>query len=125
MNYEIKWEDNGVCVLLFNEVNEQFIEFVNELLITNENFEKIRYQVWDFAEVDNYYLDSEKGREIGALDKEASIWNKEMKVAIVTENESLIAYTKNYIEEIKDTAWQCKLFSKIDKAREWAMNSKI
>lgn len=123
MNYDIKWKDKGVYVIMFNEVNEQFIEYVNGLIIGNEKFEEIKYQVWDFTDVSTYYIDEEKGREIGALDKAASVWNREMKVAVVTENESLIAYTKEYINEIANTSWQCKLYSNIESAWSWVLEN--
>lgn len=120
-NYKIRWEETGIYITLFNEVSERLIEYVNGLIVGHKKFEEIEFQIWNFIDVNHYNIDSNKGEEIGALDKAASIWNKKMKVAVITENESLIDYTRNYIQEISGTSWECRLFSNFKSAEEWAL----
>ncbi len=121
MNYNIKFDRLGVYVTLNDKINEQLIEYVNGLIIGNDKFEEIKYQIWDCLGVNYYDIDAKRGEEIGALDRAASIWNKKMKVAIVTENKSLIDYTKEYIETIAGTSWECQIFSKVESAQKWVL----
>ena len=125
MNYDIEWIENGVYVKLRNRIDDRLIVYVNGLIIGNESFEQINYQIWDFSEVNYYTISSDKGKEVGALDKAASIWNRQTKVAIVTENKLLIDYTKEYIEEITNTAWECKIFQKLEQAKKWIFNGTV
>ena len=120
-NYKIKWGETGVYIQLFDKVNEQLIEYINGLIIGHGKFEEIKFQIWDFLEVDHYDIDAKRGEVIGALDKAASIWNKKTKIAILTENEAMIDYTYQYIEEIASTAWECRIFSRIKEAEKWVI----
>lgn len=121
MNYTIEWKNSGVFIKFSGKLSDNLINHVNGLIIGHASFDSLKYQVWDFFEVEEFQINSEQGKITGVLDKAAAIWNKKMKVAVITINPNLIEYTKNYIYEIRDIEWECKIFDNRSEADKWSV----
>ncbi|NNJ55282.1 MAG: response regulator transcription factor [Bacteroidia bacterium] len=79
----------------------------------------MKFQVIDFTMVQNVDLDENQAKILGTLDKTSSIWNKNIKVALVTDNEKILELIKIYRDSLKETNWVVKTFSDAKDAEEW------
>ena len=92
---------------------------VNNILYGDRRFEIIRYQLFDFSKIDDLIATDMDARVVGTLDKSASIWNNDMKGAILASNPKIIELINIYIDQLDGTNWQVKIFSNLESANEW------
>lgn len=119
MNYEIEWED-GNFIATFNGfvVFSDIIE-VDNIMYGDKRFDKMKFQLLDFSNIDSVEITRAQIKIISSLDRSSSIWNNNMKVAIVTNNENLLEITEFYRKSLKDIDWLVETFSNIEDARKW------
>jgi hypothetical protein len=53
------------------------------------------------------------------MDKNSSSWNKKMKVALVSKDQSIIKLIDIYKRAMESTDWLVKIFPDIDEAKKW------
>jgi hypothetical protein len=120
MTFNIKWDKKGVYVKFHGVVNAQDLIDANNYVISNANFESISFQIFDFLDKEDFKITSYDINIIGAMDKSQSDFNKEMKVAIVTQDDYVKEITSEYIDIMKDSHWKIQIFSDYDSAIKWA-----
>lgn len=119
MAYKIKWENKGIYIFFNGKVD--FKEFIraNNDLYGRSDFDKAKYQLWDFSEITYANFDMKDVKLISAMDKSAMHWNDNMKVAVLTNNQSIIDFANQYKLDLINTKWVCELFEDINIARKW------
>jgi len=119
MSYIIFWEEKGVFVEFQDIASGKDVIRIDDILYSNDRFEKMKYQLWDFTKSKQLFFTDEEMEIIGVLDKSASIWNKKMLVPIVTTDTEFIKSIEIYKKEIEGIGWVCELFSDVASARNW------
>ncbi|MBI5538482.1 MAG: hypothetical protein HY951_00350 [Bacteroidia bacterium] len=124
MGYKINWEKRGVFVEFKDNSTGKDVINIDNILYSYDKFEKMKYQLWDFTESKENVFSDEEMEIIGILDKSASIWNKSMLVAIVSNDSVFIESLEIYKKEISEIGWICEVFKDLKSARDW-LNSRI
>lgn len=120
MTFNINWDKTGVYVKFRGIVNSQDLIDANNYVISNKNFETISYQIFDFNNIDEFNITKEDIIIIGTMDKSQTDFKKDMKVAIVTQDDYVRKITTDYDQIMSDSSWDTKIFSDVDSARKWA-----
>lgn len=119
MTFNINWDKKGVYVKFRGIVNAQDLIDANNYVISNKNFEKIDYQIFDFLTIDEFKITMEDIALIGSIDKSQAEFKKDMKVAILTKDQSVKEITLEYDKLMTGSSWITRLFPDIDSARKW------
>lgn len=121
MTFNINWDQYGVYVKFRGIVTAQDLIDANNYLISNKNFEDINYQIFDFINIDGFNITKEDIQIVGTMDKSQSDFKKEMKVAIVTQDNKVRDITAEYEQLMEGSRWKTKIFDDVDNARKWCL----
>ncbi|MGE0090658.1 MAG: STAS/SEC14 domain-containing protein [Bacteroidales bacterium] len=119
MTFNITWGKKAVNVRFKGIVTAQDLIDANNYLISNSEFENMHNQIFDFTEITGFFISKGDIEMIAAMDKAQAEWNKEMKVAIVTNDEQVIEINNKYRKLLEGTSWKVKDFNTLKEAQEW------
>ncbi len=119
MGYSIEWIADNVIVTLSGKIKFADIDAADGLLYGGPRFERMEYQLFDLTNVEEFNLTDQELMIIGTLDKNAGIWNKRIKVALVTKDKKVIKLIETYQMVMSDTAWKVKVFAELGDAKKW------
>ncbi len=117
----MSWTKNDVLITFEGEVDFHEITDVDDKLYEDPRYDKQRYQIWDFREVNRFKITSIEARVIGVLDKNSSVWNNDIMLACVATDKHIIEMTLEYKNELKDTNWQVRIFDNMQEAQNWCL----
>lgn len=121
MTFNINWDKKGVYVKFRGIVTAQDLIDANNYLISNANFETIDYQIFDFSTIDDFQITTYDIRIIGVMDKSQTDFKKEMKVAIITEDDYVREITTEYDHIMSESKWITRVFSDYNAAKKWVL----
>ena len=119
MTFNINWDKEGVYVKFRGNVTAQELIDANNYVISNANFDTINYQIFDFLHIDDFNISSYDISIIGTMDKSQSDFKKEMKVAVVTQDDYVREVITEYDQLMSGTNWITRIFSSIGNANSW------
>lgn len=122
MTFNINWDKKGVYIKFRGVVTAQDLIDANNYVISNANFELINYQIFDFLTIENFKITSYDINIIGVMDKSQTDFKKEMKVAIITEDDYVKKITSEYDQIMSGSNWITKTFSTFEDAKAWSIS---
>lgn len=121
MKQSIVWDKEFVRVTVGETASFAEINGLNGRLIGDYRFDIVKFQLWDFSYTQKMILREKKDMKIFAeLDKVATRWNPDLKVAIVAQEEQVVKELQNYVDSMEETDWETQIFNTVEKAMEWA-----
>lgn len=122
MTFNITWSPNGVYIKFRGSVIAHDLIDANNYVISNAEFESIQYQIFDFLDIDEFKISSYDINIIGAMDKSQSNFKKEMKVAVLTQDDYVRELITEYDQIMSGSSWHTKIFSDYETAKVWAQD---
>lgn len=119
MNFDLRWIGNNAIVTFKGKIDFNDIHKANTLIIGNPKFDNMDFQIFDFCNVEAFNITNEDILTISALDKSSSMWNKNIKGALVFKDNSVIELAEKYIELMQNVGWEIKIFYNTDDAVNW------
>jgi len=119
MTFNINWDKRGAYVKFHGIVSAQDLIDANNYLISNANFEGINYQIFDFLNIEEFKITSFDISIIGVMDKAQTEFKKEMKIAILTQDNYVRKITKEYDQLMEGSNWITKIFDNMENAKQW------
>ena len=119
MPYHIIWEEEGVTIKFTRSASAKEVMAIDDLIYAHPLFDRMKYQIFDFTGIDAFNFTSEEMIVIGSLDKSASRWNTQMKVAIISTSESFLKSLEYYEKKITGSPWITRVFDNMEEARRW------
>lgn len=123
MSYKLNWIKNDVVIIFKDDVDFEDIAQANEIIYGSPKFDNMKYQIIDFQNVSNVSISKDELDVIGTLEKSATIWNNEVKIACVTTNNYIKELFNEYAKTMQSTNWECKIFNNYSDAEEWCKKS--
>lgn len=113
------WEEKGLY-RLYSDVATGG-EVVTSVLEAygDARFDRLRYVINDFSQITCFEIDEFDLKRIAVTDDVVAMTNKNIKVAQVATNESLIAWIELYRHQMQHSPFEYKLFSTLADARAW------
>ena len=119
MGYRIDWIGNNAIISLEGRVNFSDISDIDEKLYADPRFGGLQYQIWDFTQIEKLVMSSPEASILGVLDRNSSVWKKQVKMAMVTGEKEIIELIREYEKELKGTNWLVGIFGDLETARNW------
>lgn len=119
MTFNINWDKRGAYVKFRGEVTAQDLIDANNYLISNANFEGINYQIFDFLNIEAFIITSFDISIIGVMDKSQAAFNKEMKIAVLTQDDYVKEIVREYDQLMEGSNWITKVFEDEESAKQW------
>lgn len=121
MGFKIKWINNNVKVTYTGVVDFGTLEKVNNLIIRDSRFDNIDYTISDFLNADENKLSDKDVKIMALLNKNASVWNKKIKMALVFSDLSMMPLAEKYKETMQGSNWPVQFFDNLADAEKWCM----
>lgn len=119
MSYKMTWGNAGVYIKFHGKLVLLDVQGVNDSLYSDPRFDDLKYQIADYSDITDIDLSQTDVTVISTLERCASIWNDNLKVAHVATNPVLIQNILDYKVEMEQTNWQIGLFDNLDDAMKW------
>lgn len=122
MPYQLFWESSGAYILLSGEVTFDQIATANAMFYAGLDGRLVKYQLCNFLNVTRITLNITQAERIGKSDLVVSMSNGPMKLGIICDNPSFKKLHSAYMEYMKKSIWEVRIFSTEVDARNWAQN---
>jgi hypothetical protein len=118
------WMENDICFEFSGDLNLSTVMQMQSIVFSSSKFDSMNYQILNFMKIDSAQFSKMDALIISALTKNAIRWNKNMKVAFVTQNAEIIKICKFIKRELKNTEWEFKIFRDMSIAQSWCLCNK-
>lgn len=119
MPYKIIWEDKGIYIKWFGIISAEENIRLNGEIYGTKLFETIDYQIGDFLDAEYATFSERDIYIIATLEKQASRWNKNLKVAHIANDPEIINAIRSYELNMRESGWEFGLFDNLEDARKW------
>lgn len=119
MPYKINWEEEGVYVKWSELTTANENIRLNGEIYGYEKFDTIKYLISDILDSEFPEYTEKEIRIIAKLDAQASIWNKNLKIAHITKKQAFIDLIKSYEDQMHESGWKFMTFDNLEDARKW------
>jgi len=121
MSETIKWEEKGVSLHFFGELNLSDVTRCNDEMYEDPRLDNAKYQLWDFSDVESVNMDADQAKKPAVIDKGASVSIPNLKVALVAMDAQLVELCNQYIETSTKmhSSWEFYLCDKVEDAKKW------
>lgn len=121
MAYTIEWQDQGVYIRQYGNVD--FADMVKMQIsgYGNPNIDAVKYIIWDGSLISQISLKTIDLKNIASQDVGASYWKKDILHATVSRTKEVQQVCKNYIEILESIvpSWTFRNFSSAHEAENW------
>lgn len=122
MAHSLVWVENNPIVTFEGNLDFEGINDANNAIIGDARFDRMKFQLFDHTRVTWMYLTERESKLISILDTNSSIWNQYVKVALVFSNESYIQYVHAYVQAMKLSKWDVRVFLSYQEAYDWCIS---
>ena len=120
MSFKIEWKGSNVIVTLSKNFTYKDSYEVNNLIYGDSGFENMKYQISDFSKIEKAEFTADEIKIITTLEKSSTVWNNKMKSAIITSPSVCLNFIIDpYLEAMKSTNWEIKIFKNSIEAEKW------
>ena len=125
MPYTAQWKDKGYYVTYTGVVTSDEVMQATYEMGSDPRFDDLRYVISNYLLVQDLEFDVDKItgiiRKNAKINAAASLSNPNIKRAVVSVDETVIAFANLYVAESKaeETAWELKVFSSLKEAEQW------
>ncbi len=118
MPYQITWEPHGVCVRYTGPSSgEEVARFATEAQ-ADSRFDDIRYALHDFTACTGAVFSQPTIEMLAATDAAASVTNRRVRVAVVTDRDDVKAMVDAYLK-VGLHPYPLRIFAGVEEARRW------
>jgi len=96
----------------------------NRETINDKRFPSLKYKIVDRSECDEYLVDGAAVKIVAEQEREASLLNPDLKVALVAESEVQFGMSRMYQSLMAGMGFECDIFEDQEVAMQW-INKKI
>ena len=121
MPHTTTWEKDGIYWKAYGTVTAQEINDAHAQLYSAPRPDRIKYWIWDGAEVDALIISDIRTELVAGYDWAASENNKSIKAAFIATDANILRVIKLYIRisMALESTWEFKIFDNIEDARQW------
>lgn len=120
MSYSLCWIGTNVVVRFEGTLCYRNLHHANNEIYKDARFSSMEFQIMDLHDVTDSDLTNEEVIAIGNQKMSASINNNNIKLAMVTNNPTiLINQGTAYLDSLAQTDWKFQAFDCFNRAMEW------
>jgi len=118
MGYRLTWEENAINVRHEGHVTDSDFAELSQNVQADSRFTELRTVLHDFRECSGVTYSRRVIEMLAATDFAAALTNPDIRIAVVTERDDVLALIKSYIDAGL-SKYPVKTFSSIDDAQSW------
>ncbi|RDH86054.1 MAG: hypothetical protein DIZ80_00865 [endosymbiont of Galathealinum brachiosum] len=122
MPHKNTWETEGLYREFTGEINGDEILEANFELHSSPEFNDIKYIINDFLGVTGYSIETAHTKAYAVTDEMISFSKGKLKIALVVNQEPLIALANGYRDQMLGKLFECEIFPAIEDARKWVLS---
>ena len=119
MSYHNHWEEKGLYRVFSNKISGEEILRSNLELHGHPRFTRLGYVINDFLNIAEFEISNLDVLKVSTLDNVATQTNDQIKIAIVATDEALLHWIHQYMKQMTDSPYPCKIFATVDDAQQW------
>ncbi len=119
MSYKIEWVDTGVLIKYNGDININDLFNAGNLITSDLRYDLLNFVISDFLKVKSLKISELDIKHLSTRDVIPSIWNPNIKFAVVSNNMDIQEMVLRYIDFMKVNEWEIKLFNNLDESIEW------
>lgn len=119
MNYKFDWDRENALVTFNGPLTYDDIRFADRDLFGDPRFDHMKFIVYDFLAADELIITDHDLVVTAAINKSASYWNKELKMALVSDKQQILDSIQRFIDLMKGSNWKIRSFTTLEEAFEW------
>lgn len=119
MDTKFEWIDNNLIATISGDINYDSLLTASETVYGDSRLDNMDYFIINFFNIYSFSLLEREINIIAALDKSASRWNPNLKLACVTTDTIINKTFLKYLDSIKEVSWRFEIFSNLDEAKKW------
>ncbi len=123
MPYQIDFEERGVYVRIQGVVTRDLIDEAVNIIWGHPSWSRAEYELWNYSDISGVRIDNDYVVEVAFQDNAASLTSERSKIAVVTDNDTLIAMTEHYRNWMNRFGVDVRWFAVLDEARAWLATS--
>ena len=113
-------KNGGILVKCKDHISGSEIKEIDESIYGSpEDILKIKYQLWDFTNVNNITISIEDIKAIAEQDAEAANINPNMTIILVANNDLIYSLGRLWMDYSKESPFKSMFFPNIKDAEEW------
>ena len=120
MPYTIGWESHGIHSRFTGDVTGKEIIAHGAKLHGDARFDSVRFIIADFSGTQQLTITLDEVKEIAARDAVAALSNPRVRVAIVSNSETVDVGSALYKSDNANSTWKAEIFRTLEEARRWA-----
>lgn len=118
MPHKLTWEPQGVYWQYYGHVSGQEIIEASTSIYGDPRFDKMRYKLVNFLDIDSVEMSKKEASEIALQHKAAEASNPNIKNAILVKSRT--SELANYFAAFfADSHWEVQVFDDLDEANAW------
>ena len=123
MKYGIKWIANNAILSFEGDITFDDLDQANNEIYGDPRLDLMKYTIFDFRGAESIDINYDEMKVISTLDKGISKWNRNLKIAIIVDDNNSNNKEKvlNYIQLMEDNDWKIGYFIELEKAVEWCL----
>ena len=122
MSFKIEWKGSNAIISFIENFTYNDSYEANNLIYGDSRFDNMKYQIADFSKIEKVEFSEDEIKIIATLEKTSTIWNNNIKLAIVTSGSVCISSIIDpYLETMKSTNWKIKTFKNRIEAEKWCI----
>ncbi|PLX22809.1 MAG: hypothetical protein C0599_05555 [Salinivirgaceae bacterium] len=125
MAVDIKWHKKNVLITFSGQLISDDIFYPNKVLISDPRFANIRCILIDLSQVTTTNLADDDILVLKALDSSATVWNSNIRMAIIAKNEVSNMLADKYMSLMKNSKIEIRKFSKDVDAKNYCSENHI
>lgn len=120
--YNIYLEDNILRIDFDGHIDDQELLQLEKELLNGWDDPNCIGHVYDYAKASSVSFNEAEVKRIAMLDRNESLISGELKIGIVSVDESISHYSRLYIEELRGSDWEVRLFDDLSCALDFVAN---
>ncbi len=119
MIMQLNFYPRGMKVIQEGIVASHEIQEICYQFNSHPDFNSFRYQLFIYQNIEDFQMSADEVRTLARMDSEASFFNPDIKVAIVTTSPLIYGMIRMYSAYARECQWETRDFKQIEDALHW------
>lgn len=121
MSYQLIWKEKGVTAEFKGAINYSELRETLSKFYGDSKFDKINYLIINLLQVVKLDMTDSDLHVVGAMDAAAAKSNPKIRIAVITNNETILNLFASYEKGANRSPWEVKYFPSVNDANKWLL----
>ncbi|MBE1299435.1 MAG: hypothetical protein GJ680_05970 [Alteromonadaceae bacterium] len=119
MSHSIIYSHNILQISFSGHVTNDELVLLDKALFDEWQHDDCEGHLYDYTALESISFTEQDVKQVAMLDRNESLVNGHLKVAIVSVEEYIAKYSRIYVEEMQTSDWDVRLFDNLEDAKKF------